>query len=109
MQITDPKHGGVTVTRTLGRSFGTIALVLGVVLLAVGGLLWKQASDDQEEARIAAGYERAILFDAGRVDDAALVDINPEAERTAPLVVLVLGASAIAAGAYVTATRRRAP
>lgn len=94
-------------TRTLGRSFGTIALVLGVALLIAGGLLWKQASDDQEEARVAAGYERAFLLDAGRVDEAALVDINPEADRTAPLVVLVLGASVITAGAYVTATRRR--
>lgn len=102
-------YQGHTVHRSnMSPNRRTVALVLGLLgaaLLIIGALAWRAADDDTEADRIAASFERAILLDQGEADLAA-VDIDPEPERTLPVIVLVLGVVGVVAAVVLVARER---
>lgn len=87
------------------RRLATILLPLGAVLVVAGIFTWSQATDEADDDRLAARYERAILLDQGADDLAAAVDIDPDAERALPIALLALGGVVIVAGSVALARR----
>lgn len=82
------------------RTAAAVALGLAALLAIAGVGLWTRATDEQAEKELAAYYERALYLDEGEPGLAALVDTDPEADRT-PSVVAFVAAALLAVGGVV--------
>lgn len=83
------------------QPIGAALLATAVVLAVVGLLLWQRASQKQEADALTAQYARAILLDEGNPAAAASVDVEPDAERTPAISLLVVAGLAAIGGAVV--------